>query len=65
MVKTQKPEPKKMVALMLDEDVLEVLEAHALVVREKRNAIVQRLVLEYLTKCGAWPPVKKEKRPRG
>jgi hypothetical protein len=47
---------------MFDVDVLHALEAYALNVREKRNAIVQRIVIEHLAKNGFWPPAQKKSK---
>lgn len=56
MAETTKLGPKVMVGVMLDDDVREQLEAYALHIREKRNSIVQRIVIQLLSKEGFWPP---------
>lgn len=56
MAETTKLGPKVMVGVMLDDDVREQLEAYAVHIREKRNSIVQRIVIQLLSKEGFWPP---------
>lgn len=68
-VVTERIEPKKTLAkeqvtLMLDPDVLALIERRALALRERRNALIQRLLIEHLEKVGLWPP-EKTKSPRG
>lgn len=65
MANVAKNLPKKTVGVVFDADVAEALEAYAIKTRDKRNGMIQRVMIEHLTKNGAWPPpeAKPKKKP--
>ena len=53
-------EGREQITLIMDSDVVAAAEKHAANIRIKRNPLIQLAVIEYLTRNGAWPPVKTE-----
>jgi hypothetical protein len=64
MAQTSKSIPRVLVSVVLDKDVRDAVEAYAVHAREKRNPLIQRLIIEHLSKNGFWPPAPKEKKAR-
>jgi hypothetical protein len=61
MANVAKNIPKRTIGVVFDTDVAEAIEAHALATRERRNGLIQRVMIDYLMSKGAWPPERKAK----
>lgn len=57
--------PKKTVGVVLDADVAEAIEAYSVHIRERRNGMIQRVMIETMAKAGFWPPKPKSKKKSG
>lgn len=64
MANVAKNIPKRTIGVVFDTDVAEAIEAHALATRERRNGLIQRVMIDYLMSKGAWPPEAKPQKKR-
>jgi hypothetical protein len=64
MANVAKNIPKRTIGVVFDTDVADAIEAHALATRERRNGLIQRVMIDYLMSKGAWPPELKAKKKR-
>jgi hypothetical protein len=64
MANVAKNIPKRTIGVVFDTDVAEAIEAHALATRERRNGLIQRVMIDYLMSKGAWPPEPKPQKKR-
>jgi len=64
MANVAKNIPKRTIGVVFDTDVADAIEAHALATRERRNGLIQRVMIDYLMSKGAWPTAQHAPKKR-